>query len=148
LAEQARALLAETLWQAGQEDEARKLFVQSMSQARALRDVPTLLEVCRSRGRVAALVADPDELFEPVRDHLEKEPAEVTRLEWTLAAGRYRARQGVDAEPVWREARRMMRDMAARLSDVDKAALRVHPWARELRTHLPDEPLLGENTPR
>lgn len=138
IAEHARALLAETLWLAGKHDEARKLYHRAITIARQLKHMPLLLEVTRSRGRVTAEIANPDDLFEPVREVLEKEPAELARMEWLLATAVHRTAAELDATTSWRDARRLIRDMASRLEDVDRSALRVHPWARQIRTAMMD----------
>ncbi len=139
IAEHARALLAETLWHADKQDEARLLYRKAIRRARQIRDVPLLLDVCRSRGRVTSRLANPDQLFEPVREILSREPADLVRMEWLLATAIHRQAAELDAQGSWRAARSMLRDLADRLTDVDRSALRVHPWAREIRKALDDE---------
>jgi serine/threonine protein kinase/tetratricopeptide (TPR) repeat protein len=136
IAEHARALLAETLWHADQQEQASKLYKTAVRRIKKTRDVPTLLEVCRSRGRVAAEIANPDDLFEPVREVLEREPAELARIEWLLASARHRVAAGMPADQSWKDARRLLREMSSRLNQVDRSALRVHPWARSIRQNL------------
>ncbi|MFK7931713.1 MAG: protein kinase [Myxococcota bacterium] len=136
IAEHARALLAETLWLAGQQDEARRLFHQAIKRVRETRDKATLLQVCRSRGRVAAEVANPEDLFEPVREVLEREPAELTRLEWLVATGKHCVALELESGSAWREAHDLLRDVSVHLTDIDRSALKVHPWARLVRSHL------------
>lgn len=136
IAEHARALLAETLWHADQQEHASKLYKTSVRRVRKTRDIPTLLEVCRSRGRVAAEIANPDDLFEPVREVLEREPGELARIEWLLASARHRVAAEMPAGDSWKDARRLLREMSSRLNQVDRSALRVHPWARQIRQNL------------
>lgn len=144
VAEHARALLAEALWLNGQQDAARRLYHDAVFRTRQTHDVATMLEICRSRGRVAAEVANPEDLFEPVRSVLGKEPAELARLEWMVASALHAEAAGTDARSAWRSARSELRNLSRQLSDIDRSALRVHPWARLIRSHLDEgDSILG-----
>jgi tetratricopeptide (TPR) repeat protein len=138
MAEHARGLLAEALWLAGKTEEARELFHRAIARVETIGDVPTLIELCRARGRVAATLVNPDALFEPIRSILSREPAELARAEWLVASALHLRASGGDDQPVWRRARQLLRELAAQLSEVDRSALRVHPWARQIRQHLDD----------
>lgn len=144
VAEHARALLAEALWQNGQQDASNKLYHEAIHRVRKTRDVVTLLEICRSRGRVAAEAAHPEDLFEPVRSIVGREPAELTRIEWSVATARHAQAAGMDARASWKSARSDLRKLSRQLSDIDRSALRVHPWARLIRSHLDEgDSILG-----
>jgi serine/threonine protein kinase/tetratricopeptide (TPR) repeat protein len=147
LAEHARGLLAESLWIAGKEDEARTLYHRSIERLSSLGFQPALIDVCRSRGRVASAVIDPDALFDPIRDLLAREPAELARAEWLTATGVHLTRQGKDAMPVWQRTHALLTALEKHLDDVDRSALRVHPWSRLVRQFIPDPASTGTTAP-
>jgi len=136
IAEHGRALLAEALWLNGQQDVARKLYHTAVRRIRRSKDRATLMEICRSRGRVAAEMANPEDLFEPVRGLLGREPAELARTEWLVATAVHATASDLASKDAWKAARRQLRGMARGLSEIDRSALRVHPWARLVRSHL------------
>ncbi|TVQ89208.1 MAG: serine/threonine-protein kinase PknK [Deltaproteobacteria bacterium] len=138
IAEHARSLLAEALWLAGKDGEARELYHRALQRVLSTGDMPTLLDLCRSRARVAGRYADPDDLFEPVRELLIREPAELARAEWLIASAQHAREQKGQDGPLWHRARNLVRDMADQLTEIDRSALRVHPWARQIRQHLDD----------
>lgn len=138
LAEHARGLLAEALWLAGKSDTAREHYHRAIHRVIDLGDMPTLIDLCRSRGRVASTMIEPDDLFEPIRELLAREPAELARAEWLVASGHYLHGHNGEDQQVWRRARHLVRHLANNLTEVDRSALRVHPWARHIRQHLDD----------
>jgi tetratricopeptide (TPR) repeat protein len=146
LAEHARGLLAEGLWLAGKTDDARELYHRAIERTIAIGDVPTLIDLCRSRGRVAATLVDPDQLFDPIREVLAREPAELARTEWLVASGSYLRQHKGEDQPVWRRARQAVRELAEPLTEVDRSALRVHPWSRQIRQNLDDPDTVVPNS--
>jgi tetratricopeptide (TPR) repeat protein len=133
LAEHARALMAESLWGLGKVPEAEAHFRGACQRLEAAGDVPTLVQACLSRARVLSTTVDPGNLFAPIGHYLETEPAHVARLEWRLAQGRYLRAVQQDPKPAYQKAREGLDRIAKRLNDTDQAALRVHPWSREIR---------------
>lgn len=139
IAEHARALLAEALWLAGKDDQARELYHRAVQRVIQTGDMPTLLDVCRSRARIAGRHVDPDDLFEPVRLLLAREPAELARIEWLIASAQYAHEHAENDRPLWQRARNLIREMSRHLNEMDRSAMRVHPWVREIRQRIGDD---------
>jgi tetratricopeptide (TPR) repeat protein len=133
LAEHARALLAETLAALGKRQEAEAHFRGACQRLEGAGDVVVLAAACVSRARGLAGSADASVLLAPVRPYAESQPATILRLEWHLAHGRYRMAKDQDPKPAFEAAKQVLDKIAARLDETDRAALRVHPWTREIR---------------
>jgi hypothetical protein len=83
---------------------------------------------------------DPAPLFAPVAEYLDSQPATVLDLQRQLASMRWALTSGGDVwAPLAAAEDRMVR-IAAQLTDTDQAALRLHPWSREIRLAAKDAP--------
>lgn len=133
LAETARALLGEALWCSRQQNAAHEAFHGAIEALAQSGDVPATATACVACARVMAEVIDPDEIFAPVASFLEQQPAIILQLERTLARGRWLRARGRDAAPMFAEARLTLDRMREPLQATDRAALRLHPWARLAR---------------
>ena len=96
-------------------------------------DVGVFAAACLSRARVMSRSADPTGILAPIRTYVETQPATVARLEWHLAHARYTAAIGQDPVPAYHEAKAVLARIGTRLTETEQAALRVHPWSREIR---------------
>jgi hypothetical protein len=147
LSEHARALLAEALWEADEKAQARLHFDQARTRLATAGDVPALMAACCACGRALAQEVRPDTLFAPVANFLEAQPAEIVRIEWTLAQARYLERRSQDAHAVYEDANHMLQDIARELNDTDRTALLVHPWSRQVRRGLEGSPIDDPDPP-
>jgi tetratricopeptide (TPR) repeat protein len=133
LAEHARALQAETLWTMGKYADAEAQFKSACHRLQAVGDVPALAQACLARARAMAGSKDPTELLAPVRSYVETQPATVARLEWHLAHARWLIALKQDPTAALGNASSVLDRMAKKLGTTEQAAIRVHPWSRELR---------------
>jgi hypothetical protein len=78
---------------------------------------------------------NPSGIFNPVRGFLDQQPVPVLQLEETIAKAIWSESHGEEetAKELWRSAAKTLNQLADRLNDTDQAALRVHPWARQIR---------------
>ena len=138
LAERTRAVLGETLWYMGRLDEARDAFQGAYLGLLGTTDVSALAEACVHRARVQAEEVDAQELFRPVMDKLESEPMRVVLLEAQLASARRGFAVGdvAGAQRSLEHAMVTLNGIAKQLGGTDQAALRVHPWAQQIRSGL------------
>jgi tetratricopeptide (TPR) repeat protein len=138
LAERARGALAEALWAVGQRKESMELFRRSIVRLMEVGDVVSLVDVVIARARAVGGLEEPAKSFKPVAGLLDRPEFRVLYLESCLAELRW-ARAKDDASGVARalaESQSVFNGMAARQARVEQAALRVHPWMRELRRAL------------
>lgn len=133
LAETARALLGEALWYAGRHRAAHDAFTASIEALAMSGDVPATAAACVACARAMAETVDPEEIFAPAASFVDQQPALVLQLERTLARGRWLRARGRDASPLFAEARLTLDRMREPLQATDRAALRLHPWARLAR---------------
>lgn len=133
VAETARALLGEALWYLGQQKPAHEAFTTAIEALAQSGDVPATAAACVACARAMAEVIDPDDIFAPAASFLDQQPAIVLQLERTLARGRWLRSRGRDAAPLFAEARLTLDRMKDPLQATDRAALRLHPWARQAR---------------
>jgi tetratricopeptide (TPR) repeat protein len=138
IAEHARALVAETLWNLRSRDEAESMFDSAVLGLMASGDVCALAWGCVSRARATSAHADPARIFEPVRRLMRNEPVVIIQAEALLAEARWhrRHKRPKEARSACRAAATMLNELAASLNDTDRAALRVHPWSRQIRKGL------------
>lgn len=135
-AERARARLAETLWRLGDHTEAREMFRGAILGLIGTGDITAQAEACVWCARSLSRNYEPAGIFNPVRGFLDVQPVPVLRLEEIIAnAVWHEANDENDqATELWRQAAKTLNQLSERLNDTDKAALRVHPWARQIRT--------------
>lgn len=132
LQEQARAYLGATLWDDRQYSEAERLFKEAKAALREMGHVPATLEACMTLSKWTRGVLEPNDIFEPVADFIQGEPAETAKLEWLFAIGRHQRKFGIDSTEAYRTARKNLAALAEGLNPTDRAALRVHTWSREI----------------
>jgi tetratricopeptide (TPR) repeat protein len=134
-AEQARARLAETLWRLGDHTEAREMFRGAILGLIGTGDITAQAEACVWCARSLARNYQPSGIFNPVRGFLDQQPVPVLQLEETIAKAIWSESHGEEevAKELWRSAAKTLNQLADRLNDTDQAALRVHPWARQIR---------------
>jgi tetratricopeptide (TPR) repeat protein len=133
LAQRARVQLASVEWQLGDVRGARKQFTDAVNLLRKSGDVPATVEAVVVQSRVMAEVLDPERIYEPVTEFLDVQPAPIARLERELARARYKIAQRDDPAVPIAAAASILERVAAGLSDTDRAALRLHPWAQLVR---------------
>lgn len=133
VAETARALEAEALWALGEQKLATQHFRKAVQHLQATGDVLALAGACVAQARATAESADPDQVFKPIRDWLDREPAVVMRVERQIARGRYLAAHGGPAEAAFGDAERLIHELASTLDPTDAAAMRLHPWTHWIR---------------
>ena len=131
-AELGRAYLAEALWHSDQE-KAVRYFAQSHERLGAIGHLPALLEACVSRARVARGADRPDAIFSPVKTFLSEQPAELARMEWAVCDGLYLEGVGRGAETSWINASIILGGISDQLNEIDRSALKLHPWSRAVR---------------
>ncbi len=138
IAEIARALLGEAAWASGEKDQARELFRNACLGLMGNGDLTSLTEACTVRARAMAEEEDPAPLFRPVAALVESPTAALLRIEYLLARSRWlRAKNdAVGAFRACRDAATLLNQMASGLNDTDRAALRVHPWSKQIRHGL------------
>lgn len=134
LAQHALALRAEVLWAQGEYAESERQFAAAIEPLLATSDVLTLVDACLARVRAMADSVNPNELLKPIQAFAEAEPAYVVRLEWLFGTARFQRASGQDASATIERAVGMLEKIAQRLDPTAQAALRVHPWSRQLRT--------------
>lgn len=139
LGESSRALLAETLFHLGDLEQSNTLFTAALLGLRGMGDLVALADAAVGRGRVLCATDDVVSLFRPLDDLLEREDLPVIALERLLAVARVARLDGQPAKAAkaCRDAARVLNRLATRLSDTDRAALRVHPWSQRIRLGLP-----------
>ena len=127
------ALLGEALCRAGQRERGEAILDAAIVALSQRGHRPWLAEACVRR----ASIADEDEvehLLDPVAAWLEEGPARPLRVAAALARGRAAQRGGSagTARALFRDALAEVEEMYRSLEATDRAALRVHPWRREI----------------
>jgi tetratricopeptide (TPR) repeat protein len=133
--ELARAWRAEAWWYMGREDEARADFEAAVMGLERSGDAASLAEGCAARARALGAEVDPEVLFGPAAALMDTGAAPLLSLEAGIARATWHAARGEDEEAglCWLAAAGAINEVAARLNDSDRAALRVHPWSRRVR---------------
>ncbi|MEZ4239173.1 MAG: protein kinase [Myxococcota bacterium] len=138
LAELARAYHAEALFALGDREASAQAFQSALLGLLGSGDQTVLAEGCRGRARTQATERDPDEIFRPAQKLLEEQPMPLLKLERWLARGAWARAKGQrdEARRCMAEAGTLLNEVGKGLSDTDRAALRVHPWASWVRRGL------------
>jgi len=128
------ALLGEALCRAGHRERGEAILdaaIVTLSQ-RAHR--PWLAEACVRRAAHAVDEEEVERLLTPVSDWIENGEARPLRVSATLVRGRAILRCGLagSAREQFRTALAEVERMYRNLDAADRAALRVHPWRREI----------------
>jgi tetratricopeptide (TPR) repeat protein len=135
LASKGRAFLAETRWALGAQREAVALYKVALVAVADVGDHRAIVEVVTSRSRAFNGREDPERGFYLVRNLLEGEEFRPLQVEVLLARFRWNRRQGHETEAVQflAMADEAITRLAADQHPIEQAALRVHPWAGEVR---------------
>jgi hypothetical protein len=133
IAEHARAILGELLVTTGKLEQGEAELRAACQRLAASGDLPTLTWASIARTRALSSHRDPTALLAPIRHYVESQPVTVARLEWWLATARRARATGQDPAAAATRARDLLDRISGRLDDTDRAALRVHPWGRDLR---------------
>lgn len=138
LAEIARALRGEAQWATGARDDALVSFRDSTLGLLGSGDLMSLCEAITVRARSVCEHEDPEPLFDPVRTLIDGQPLHRVKMEALIARARHLAVKGdvVAAFHAWRDAATLLNKVAGSLGDIERAALRVHPWSRAVRRGL------------
>ncbi|TVQ89207.1 MAG: hypothetical protein EA397_15650 [Deltaproteobacteria bacterium] len=136
--ELARALSAECLAHLGEIRPARDLYASAILGLLGSGDTAALVEGTLSRLRALATHDSPEMLTKPVQGHLNREELEVLVIEHRLAEARYARtfRRTVEARAYANQTRDLIDAVSDNLDETDQAALRLHPWYRQIRTIL------------
>ena len=110
-----------------------KLMDQAVVALDKVGDVPGLAEACTIRAWALSGARSAEALFSPVRRLLKEQPFLPLAVEYSLADAAWCEAQGEDPATAYQAARASMLRIAKGLNDQDRAALRLHPWARRLR---------------
>ncbi|MCB9663678.1 MAG: protein kinase [Alphaproteobacteria bacterium] len=134
LAELGRAYLAEARWDVGAHDEAKQLYQKALMGLMSTGNLTAVADAIVSRARVVGATDDPTKAFRLVRRLLSKGEMQPLYIEHLLAEVRWYLHQGDDTlvRQALREAQASVNRIAARQSQIEQAALRVHPWAHEV----------------
>jgi tetratricopeptide (TPR) repeat protein len=130
-----RAFHAETRWALGEQREALELYKAALVSLAEVGDKRALIEVVLSRARAFAGREEPSRGFYLVRDLLEGVDLQPLQIEALLARYRYHQRQNQpeEASRQLELAAEAIRALAERLDPIEQAAMRVHPWTREVQ---------------
>lgn len=148
LANQGKALLGETVWMMGQSDEGRRLFQASFLALAAAGDQCALADAVTGWARAVGATEDPTRPFRLIK-RLNEEPTWLPlRLELCLAEYRWHReqRRRDAAHQSLREAAALLNRIATGLSEIDRAAMRVHPWTQEIRRAMGKSPKAAANS--
>lgn len=138
ISELARALMAETLAVLEDRKRSRDLFASAMLGLLGAGDVVALVEGTLARLRACGPTEPSDKIVKPIQGHLDREEFVVVDVERLLAEARHhhRWRRTSDARASALEAKAKVDDIAEKLTDTDRSALRLHPWSRHIRAIL------------
>lgn len=137
-AEQARSLLAEAVWALGERDHAADLAEAAWLGLLGTGDLVALGVACVSWSRAVGVRVDPELIFQPVAELFVNQDAMLLRVEHELArASWFSVKRNLDASRrAYRDAANLLNRVASRLNETERAALRLHPWARRIRRGL------------
>ncbi|MCB9742136.1 MAG: protein kinase [Alphaproteobacteria bacterium] len=138
IAPRLQATLGEALVRSGRAAEGKEQLEQAVTELESLGHVPALADACAARARALRGSEDPDELFAPVLEWLEKEPARLHRMEHLLSAARFaRSRDQRDrARAFFQAADALLTEVTENLTPQDQESMRVHPWTVEVQRGL------------
>jgi tetratricopeptide (TPR) repeat protein len=130
-----RAFYAETRWALGAQREALDLYKAALVSLSEVGDKRALIEVLISRARAFGGREDPARGFYLVRDLIDASTFRPLQVEVLLARHRFHQRQGPPEEAVKQLelATEAIRALAADQHPIEQAAMRVHPWIREVQ---------------
>ena len=57
----------------------------------------------------------------------------MARMEWAVCDGLYMEKMGRSADTSWLNASLILDGISSQLSEIDRAALELHPWSRSVR---------------
>lgn len=119
---------------AGDSHQADDRTRRALATLRRERHLPALAVACACRAAVSAGTEDPDLTFRPAMRWMDGHPARVARMDWLLARVDHAIAKGDLRQALASidRAERLIEDIASRLDEVDRAALRMHPWRRRL----------------
>ncbi len=137
-AERGRSLLAEAVWALGNRDEAGDIAEAAWLGLLGTGDSVALADACVSWSRAVGTRVDPAQIFQPVAGLAEQQDAVLVRIEHQLATARWCAARGDKdgAHRAYKDTASLMNRIASQLGETERAALRVHPWARQVRQGL------------
>jgi hypothetical protein len=128
------ACLGEARVLCGDEELGERNLADSIRSLQRQRQMPTLGDACAARSRALWQREDPEITFGPVLRWINREPANMLKLEYMIMSARY-AELRADtnrAGRLWREASDLQGEVMSKLSTTDAEALAVHPWTVEI----------------
>jgi len=131
-AARARALLAEALWVTGEHEKASEQFDRSIADLVAIGHMPAIAEAVAGRARAFAASEPVEDLFAPTADWLEEQPVHLLSTALTMARARHAVAVGTAGDSL-EVAEAALDGIAAGLVGTEAAAMRVHPWGREIK---------------
>ena len=138
IAERSRAALAYAKWQMGDRRDAAQLLRHSYKALRDTGHLEAFSDVVVARGRALAGAEDPARCFGPVQELLDRSGFRILYLEHLLAEFRWHRHQDKEllSQQSLREAQAVLGRLAARQHRIEQAAMRVHPWTKEIKRAL------------
>lgn len=137
-AELARALAAECKVETGDIRGARDQYASAMMGLIGAGDCTALIQGSLSRLRALAPHDPPEMLVKPVARFLDSQDVIVLSIEHGLAEARFAQshRRTVESRAYARQTSETLQALSHHLDETDKAALRLHPWSRQIRVIL------------
>lgn len=138
IAELARALRAEARAALGDLRHAKDQYASAMLGLLGAGDAVALLDGAASRMRALAEVDSAELLGKPVHQYLTRADLAPLHIEQRIAAARHASAQGQRsaARSAALDAQGELDALSEHLDETDRAALRLHPWSRQIRTVL------------
>ncbi len=133
LAAQAQGVLAEALAAEGDLNQSRMHFTEAMMDLTRVGHLMAQADVVTGRARSLATLEEPDKSFQLVQPLLDHKDNAVLQLERQIAEVRWLEAQSQASDATLEEARGMYSRLRDRQMQMERAALRVHPWRRQLR---------------
>ena len=132
------ACLGEARVLCGDEELGARNLDDSIRSLQRQRQMPTLGDACAARSRALWQREDPEITFGPVLRWINREPANLLKLEYMIMSARYAGlRADISrAGRLWREASDLQGQIMSTLSSSDAEALAVHPWTVEISRGL------------
>jgi len=128
------AYLGEARVLCGDEELGSRNLADSIRSLQRQRQMPTLGDACAARSRALWQREDPEITFGPVLRWINREPANLLKLEYMIMSARYaELRADISrAGRLWREASDLQAQIMSKLSTTDTESLAVHPWTVEI----------------
>lgn len=138
ISELARAMVAETMYDMGDERGARDLFASALLGLLGAGDAVALVEGTLSRLRALGETEPSAKITKPIQEILRRGSLPVVEIECLLADAAYHTAHDkrADARAAALEAQARLDELAEHLADTDRAALRLHAWSRRIRAIL------------